>query len=173
MSNCTEVDEGDGKPPAVEIAREIEQKRLREEAVAVEGRAPAEIARSLPGLTGCCIDIANPDRIDALARLGARFEPDIDGRKADGAAALIAEHHLALDHPPIAKLEGCFTPDGSSTCKPLNEVELATQPLEALSRKKAVFPFSPKVADRGPRGSGCKSFMSISHEQRRRRNFEL
>ncbi|MBA2542497.1 MAG: hypothetical protein H0V17_22840 [Deltaproteobacteria bacterium] len=46
----------------------------------------------------------------------------------------------------VAKLEGCFTPEAGGACAPISELELATQPLEALSRETAVFPFSPKIA---------------------------
>ena len=46
----------------------------------------------------------------------------------------------------VAKLTGCFTPEAGGPCTPIAPVEIAMAPTEPLSRKKAAFPFSPKVA---------------------------
>jgi len=46
----------------------------------------------------------------------------------------------------VAKLEGCFTLDSGGACNAITELEIAMNPVEALSRERAVFPFSPKVA---------------------------
>ncbi len=46
----------------------------------------------------------------------------------------------------VAKLDGCFTPEAGGSCTPLATQELAMEPLDALSRDKASFAFSPKVA---------------------------
>jgi hypothetical protein len=46
----------------------------------------------------------------------------------------------------VAKLDGCFTADSGGACKPINELELTMSPEEPLSRKRATFAFSPRVA---------------------------
>lgn len=46
----------------------------------------------------------------------------------------------------IAKLTGCFTPEAGGPCTPIAPVEIPMAPTEPLSRKKAAFPFSPKIA---------------------------
>jgi hypothetical protein len=46
----------------------------------------------------------------------------------------------------VAKLEGCFTLETGGACTPIPELEIPMSPLEPLSRTKAAFPFSPKVA---------------------------
>jgi len=46
----------------------------------------------------------------------------------------------------VARLVGCFTLDTGGGCKPIAPIELPLAPSEPLSRTKAVFPFSPKVA---------------------------
>ena len=46
----------------------------------------------------------------------------------------------------VAKLEGCFTLDSGGACNAITELEIPMNPVEALSRERAVFPFSPKVA---------------------------
>jgi len=45
-----------------------------------------------------------------------------------------------------ARIAGCFQPDGGATCAPIASADLAMQPLEPLSRQRAEFPFSPKLA---------------------------
>jgi hypothetical protein len=46
----------------------------------------------------------------------------------------------------VAKLEGCFTPEAGGACDPIAGLEIPMSPLEPLSRTKAAFPFSPRVA---------------------------
>jgi hypothetical protein len=46
----------------------------------------------------------------------------------------------------IAKLSGCFTPEAGGPCTPIAPVEVPMAPTEPLQRKKAAFPFAPKVA---------------------------
>jgi hypothetical protein len=46
----------------------------------------------------------------------------------------------------VARIAGCFTPDTGGGCQPIAPRELTLVPEEPLSRQKAVFPFSPKVA---------------------------
>jgi len=46
----------------------------------------------------------------------------------------------------VAKLTGCFTPDGTTTCQPVPAIEIPMVPVDPLVRTRAVFPFSPKVA---------------------------
>ncbi|MGE5187347.1 MAG: hypothetical protein ACM31C_35110 [Acidobacteriota bacterium] len=44
-----------------------------------------------------------------------------------------------------ARVTGCFTQDGSSTCTPISSQDLAMQPADPFSRTKAQFAFSPKL----------------------------
>ncbi len=46
----------------------------------------------------------------------------------------------------IARVSGCFQPDGTTTCTPIAEQEIAMLPREELSRQHAAFPFAPKIA---------------------------
>ena len=46
----------------------------------------------------------------------------------------------------VARLTGCFTPDTGGGCRPIAPIELPMEPEEPLSRTRAVFPFSPKIA---------------------------
>jgi hypothetical protein len=46
----------------------------------------------------------------------------------------------------VAKLSGCFTVQGTGTCKPIADLELAMTSSDPLARDKATFPFSPKIA---------------------------
>ena len=46
----------------------------------------------------------------------------------------------------VARVEGCFTPETGGACAPIAPLEIATSQVEDLSRTKAKFPFSPKVA---------------------------
>ena len=46
----------------------------------------------------------------------------------------------------IARITGCFQPDSGGTCQPVPAQDVAMLPLEELSRAKAEFPFSPKIA---------------------------
>ncbi len=46
----------------------------------------------------------------------------------------------------VARLAGCFTPDAGGPCRPIAPIELPMAPEEPLSRARAAFPFSPKVA---------------------------
>jgi hypothetical protein len=46
----------------------------------------------------------------------------------------------------VARLVGCFTLDTGGGCKPIAPIELPLVPQEPLSRTKAAFAFSPKVA---------------------------
>ncbi|MBA3819291.1 MAG: hypothetical protein H0X17_10395, partial [Deltaproteobacteria bacterium] len=46
----------------------------------------------------------------------------------------------------VAKVEGCFTLDNTTTCRPITTQEIPLIPLDPLSRRRAAFAFSPKVA---------------------------
>jgi hypothetical protein len=46
----------------------------------------------------------------------------------------------------VARLDGCFAAQGGGPCTPVAELEVAMTPEQPLSRKRAVFPFSPRVA---------------------------
>lgn len=46
----------------------------------------------------------------------------------------------------VARVEGCFTPETGGACAPIAPIEVTTEAVEELSRSKAKFPFSPKVA---------------------------
>ena len=46
----------------------------------------------------------------------------------------------------FARVTGCFQPDGSASCTPLAQQDIAMLPREELSRQHAAFPFAPKIA---------------------------
>lgn len=46
----------------------------------------------------------------------------------------------------VARLAGCFAPEAGGPCQPIAPIELPMTPEEPLSRTRAAFPFSPKVA---------------------------
>lgn len=46
----------------------------------------------------------------------------------------------------IARVSGCFQPDGTTTCTPIADQEIVMLPREELSRQHAAFPFAPKIA---------------------------
>ncbi len=46
----------------------------------------------------------------------------------------------------VARLAGCFALDTGGPCQPIAPIELTMAPAERLSRRRAAFPFSPKVA---------------------------
>ncbi len=65
-----------------------------------------------------------------------------DQLEVDGDGFLLGEDEGVT----VAKLSGCFTPDGGGGCAPIADIELPMLPVDPLSRKKASFAFSPKVA---------------------------
>lgn len=46
----------------------------------------------------------------------------------------------------VARISGCFQPDGSATCTPVTTRDITMLPLQAMSRQKAEFPFAPRIA---------------------------
>jgi hypothetical protein len=94
------------------------------------------------------------DAIDVNLAFADKLDPSVTN--LDGAGVIFVNDQIQIDGEgfllggdegvTVAKLEGCFTPEAGGTCDPITELELATQPLEALSRETAVFPFSPKIA---------------------------
>jgi hypothetical protein len=46
----------------------------------------------------------------------------------------------------VARIAGCFKPQAGGSCTPIASQDLPMVPLEQLSRQKAQFPFSPKLA---------------------------
>lgn len=46
----------------------------------------------------------------------------------------------------VARVTGCFQPDAGGACTPIAPVDIAMAPVDPLSRTKATFPFSPKIA---------------------------
>ncbi|MBS1118116.1 MAG: hypothetical protein H6Q90_344 [Deltaproteobacteria bacterium] len=46
----------------------------------------------------------------------------------------------------VARLEGCFTPEAGGSCSPLATQDVTMDPVDVLSRDKATFAFSPKIA---------------------------
>jgi hypothetical protein len=62
--------------------------------------------------------------------------------KVDGDGFLLGEDEGST----YAKLTGCFKPDASSTCSPIQATELTLVPAADLSRTSASFPFAPRVA---------------------------
>ena len=45
----------------------------------------------------------------------------------------------------VARVSGCFVPTGFSTCTPIDDAEVPMVPVDPLSRKRAQFPFGPKL----------------------------
>lgn len=50
----------------------------------------------------------------------------------------------------VARVDGCFTRDGQSACVPIAPIEIPMTPEEPLSRTRAGFAFSPKIAGISP-----------------------
>jgi hypothetical protein len=46
----------------------------------------------------------------------------------------------------IARVTGCFQPDGGGSCDPVAQQDIPLTPSDPLQRTKATFPFSPKIA---------------------------
>ena len=46
----------------------------------------------------------------------------------------------------VARVSGCFQPDGSQSCMALPSQDITMLPLDGVSRQKAEFPFAPKIA---------------------------
>jgi len=46
----------------------------------------------------------------------------------------------------VARVTGCFQPDAGGSCQPVTSQDIAMQSVDAQSRTKARFPFSPKIA---------------------------
>ncbi|MBA3454125.1 MAG: hypothetical protein H0T42_13605 [Deltaproteobacteria bacterium] len=46
----------------------------------------------------------------------------------------------------IARVTGCFTPDATTTCRPITARDIPMTPTDPLARDKATFPFSPTIA---------------------------
>lgn len=64
----------------------------------------------------------------------------------------------------VAKLEGCFTLDGGGACSPIEPQTITMQPLDPLSRERAAFPFSPKIA--GIRPGTFVGSVTVENQQR-------
>lgn len=65
----------------------------------------------------------------------------------------------------IAKLTGCFVPEATTTCTPIAPIAIPMVPVDPLSRTRAVFPFSPKVA--GIRPGEFRGEVTIVNQQMR------
>jgi len=46
----------------------------------------------------------------------------------------------------VARITGCFQPDAGGSCQPVTSQDITVQSIDGLSRAKATFPFSPKIA---------------------------
>ncbi len=46
----------------------------------------------------------------------------------------------------VARVTGCFVASGQTTCKPITDLDVPLVPVDPLSRKRAQFPFGPKIA---------------------------
>jgi hypothetical protein len=46
----------------------------------------------------------------------------------------------------VARITGCFQPDAGGSCQPVASQDIAMQSIDGMSRVKATFPFSPKLA---------------------------
>ncbi len=65
-----------------------------------------------------------------------------DEIEVDGAGFLLGGN----EGTTVARVTGCFQPDTGGSCHPVASQDIPMLPLEPLSREKAVFPFSPKIA---------------------------
>jgi len=63
----------------------------------------------------------------------------------------------------VARLSGCFTLDTGGACNPITALELPLLPVDELSRQKASFAFSPKIAGIKP-GSFTGSVQVINKQ---------
>ncbi|HEU0030259.1 MAG TPA: hypothetical protein VFQ53_06500 [Kofleriaceae bacterium] len=63
----------------------------------------------------------------------------------------------------VARLEGCFTAEGSGSCLPIDTVEIPMTPVDPLLRTASTFPFSPKVA--GIRPGSFSGTVTIINQQ--------
>ena len=93
------VDEGDVDLAAVEVAGEIEQEDFEQHGADVEHRPAAEARDPVVA----AIADADAHRVDAVAQPAGRIEPQVGGRIAELAPALVAVHDLAADEPGIAE----------------------------------------------------------------------
>src|SRR5262249_14520760 len=84
---------------AIEIAVEIEQEHFEQDGAYVEHRPAAEIRNAVVA------SFANPDAhgINSVAEAAGRIEPQVCGRIAEGAAALVAMHRLAAHEPWVSE----------------------------------------------------------------------
>ena len=46
----------------------------------------------------------------------------------------------------VARITGCFQPDAGGNCQPMASQDIAMQSIDGMTRAKATFPFSPKLA---------------------------
>ncbi len=93
------VDEGDVDRLAVEVAGEIEQEHFEQHGADVEHRPAAEARDPVVAAPAD----ADAHRVDAVAQPAGRIEPQVGGRIAELAPALVAVHDLAADEPGIAE----------------------------------------------------------------------
>ena len=87
------ADEGDVEGRAIKVAGEIEQEDLEQHRAVVERGAPAEARHSVIARAAD----ADPHRIDAVLEAAIRAEPEVRGRVAERAPALVAMLDLRGD----------------------------------------------------------------------------
>jgi hypothetical protein len=115
---------------------------------AFHGTATVEVIATSDGNTyaseSITVDLAFAERLDptvaSLDANGVIFTNDNITIEGDG-FLLGGDEGVT-----VAQIEGCFTLDSGGGCTPITTQEIATIQLEPLSRKKAAFPFSPKIA---------------------------
>jgi len=112
------------------------------------GSAKVDVIATSDGQTyssdGITVDLIFAEKLDPVVT------------SLDGTGVIFVNDNLELDGDgfllggdegnTVARIEGCFTLDSGGGCNPITTQEIATVPLEALSRTKAAFPFSPKIA---------------------------
>jgi hypothetical protein len=63
----------------------------------------------------------------------------------------------------VARIAGCFQPDGGGACAPIAQQDIAMVPIDPFSRQKAQFPFSPKIAGIKP-GTFTGTVTIVNHQ---------
>ncbi len=94
------------------------------------------------------------EAITVSLEFAEKLDPSVT--KLDSAGVIFVNDELQLEGQgfllggdegtTVAHLEGCFTLESGGPCVPIAPLDLATESVEDLSRSKATFPFSPKVA---------------------------
>src|SRR6202453_1670631 len=97
-----ESDEGDVEAAAINVALEVEQEDFQQRRAIVEGRTPAKTRDPVEAP----VAQADAHRIDAVLEAAILVEPDIGGRVAEVATAVLAMEDFAVNEPRAAQHRG-------------------------------------------------------------------